>query len=78
LEYLRERKLGKTKTSLTINVTDQHKPVPDVAVTVSSSDRTFTSQTGLDGIAVFDVLQPAKYRVTAAGPLSPGYGKPFR
>ena len=66
LEYLRERKLGKTKTSLTINVTDQHKPVPDVAVTVSSSDRTFTSQTGLDGIAVFDVLQPAKYRVTAA------------
>lgn len=65
LEYLRQRRQGKTDTSLTINVTSGFKPVRDVEITISSANGRLIRRTGLDGIATFGALKPAKYRVDA-------------
>lgn len=66
LDYLRRRAHGKVKTSLTVRVTDQYKPVPDVDVTIGGPKGNLRSRTGADGIATFNEIEPAKYRVTAS------------
>jgi hypothetical protein len=66
LDYLRQRVQGKAKTSLAVSVTDQYKPVPDVDVTITTSGGSLTRRTGADGIAIFDPIKSAKYRVVAA------------
>lgn len=65
LEFLRQRSLGKTNTSITVRVTDQSVPVPAVEVTLASSEETFTSNTGPNGLAVFDSVKPARYHISA-------------
>ena len=66
LDYLRRRVHGKVKTSLTVRVTDQYKPVPDVDVTLGGPEGNLRSRTGADGVATFNEIKPAKYRLTAS------------
>ena len=66
LSYLRQRAEGKAKTSLTVSVTDQYKPVRDVEVTIANLEGNLTSSTGADGFATFSQIKPARYRIAAA------------
>jgi len=66
LEYLRQRAQGKAKTSLTVRVTDQYKPVTGVDVTLSGPGVTLRGRTGENGIATFKEIKPAKYRVAGS------------
>ena len=57
--------MGKSETSLTVNVTSEHTPLADVEVTVSSAEDRRTTRTGSDGTAIFKGIRPAKYRIDA-------------
>lgn len=66
LDFLKQRAQGKTKTSFTVSVIDNHKPVPGVEVAVSGPEGALKGLTGPDGLARFDDIKPAKYRVAVA------------
>jgi len=66
LEYLRNRKSGQATTSLHVQIANEHKPVPDVEVTITSSKRSFTTKTDHDGIAYFKNVEPGAYHVQAS------------
>ena len=65
LAFLRLRARGKTKTSLYVNVVDQHKPVADVVVTIHGPQGQLTARTDADGTASFSEIKPARYSVSA-------------
>jgi hypothetical protein len=65
LDYLRQRSAGKTKTSLTVDVTDRSKPVAGAEVTITSLEGVFSRKTGTEGRATFDEIASAMYGITA-------------
>jgi len=66
VDYLRQRVQGKTKTSLTVWVSDEYKAVPDFDITVNGPGGPIKGRTGADGIATFSEIKPGEYHVTAA------------
>jgi hypothetical protein len=65
VDYLRQRVRGKATTSLTVNVTDNYKPVPDADVTISGPEGKLTRRTNSNGSALFSSVPSAKYGVAA-------------
>lgn len=68
LEYLRARKQGKGKTSLTVYVDAKRMPVPDFELRISGPKGQLTGTTNSEGDAVFDDLAPGKYFLAGSRP----------
>jgi len=65
VKYLRKRAKGKVGTSLTVDVKDRYKPVPDVDVKVDGPSGTLNGRTGADGFVEFKGVKPGEYHATA-------------
>ena len=63
IDFLHQRKAGNVGTSLNVYVTDRHKPVSDVSVTITGSKGTRSSKTDASGNANFGNVEPGSYKI---------------
>jgi len=65
LDYLRLYAKGQAKTSLTVSVRDENRPLAGARVTVTGPEGTLKDITGPEGFAKFENVAPGKYTVAA-------------